>query len=96
MITKFTFPTEGRTHLQSVGKLTNHFRIEPKQMAERMLFWGDLYTIIYNFLSADIENFEEAKKYFVDSIDFEVLTEYTNSKGKKHINIANSFYFYFD
>lgn len=93
MITKFTFPNEGRISLQSVGKDSNNsFNTIPQYMAEKMLFWGDLYTIIYNFLGQNIDNYEDAKAYFEDSIDFKCYIEYTKNK----INIANSFYFYFD
>ena len=92
MITKFTFPSMTQKRLKSIGEQTTHFRIKPKQMAKEMLFWSDLYTIIYNFLGADIDTFEEAKTYFLDAIDFDCVFE---CKDKK-INIASAFYFYFD
>lgn len=93
MITKFTFPSEGKISLQSVGKDSNNLvNIEPQMMANKMLFWADLYTIIYNFLGENIDNFEDAKSYFTENIDFDCYTEYKDNK----INIANSFYFYFN
>jgi hypothetical protein len=92
MITKFTFPSE--CHLsKSVGSETNKkFYGIPKYMASKMLFWGDLYTIIYNFLHEDIETYEEAKAYFLEHIDFDCYTEFSDKK----ICLASSFYFYFD
>ena len=92
MLTKFTFPNGGRAYSQSVGKETNHPRIEPKQMAKAILFWGDLYTIVYNFLGAEIDSFEAAKAYFIEHIDFDCLIECKDNK----INLSNAFYFYFD
>lgn len=92
MITKFTFPNVGRAYSQSVGKDTNHQRIEPQQMANTILFWGDLFTIVHNFLGAEIESFEAAKAYFIENIDFDCLIECKDNK----ITLANTFYFYFD
>jgi hypothetical protein len=92
MITKFTFPSECPT-LKSVGSQSNNrFNTIPKYMASKMLFWGDLYTIVYNFLNEDIETFEEAKVYFLEHIDFDCYKEFSDKK----ISLASSFYFYFD
>ena len=92
MITKFTFPNEC-TSLKSVGSETaNRFNSVPKYMASKMLFWGDLYTLVYNFLCADIDTYEEAKAYFLDHIDFDCYKEFSDKK----ICLASSFYFYFD
>ena len=92
MITKFTFPNECHS-LKSVGSETSKRLFGmPKYMASKMLFWGDLYTIIYNFLHEDIETYEEAKAYFLEHIDFDCYKEFSDKK----ICIASSFYFYFD
>jgi len=92
MLTKFTFPSEC-TRLQSVGSETSkRFNTIPKYMADKMLFWSDLYTIVYNFLHEDIETYEEAKAYFSEHIDFDCYKEFSDKK----ICLASSFYFYFD
>lgn len=92
MITKFTFPADGRTTLSSVGIKANGMIKDVRFKADDMLFWSDLYTIIYEFLNEEISEWDEAKQFFIDRIDFKCYTEYTTNK----INIANSFYFYFD
>ena len=89
MITNFKYPKVISAKIQKINKES---RLTLSEVSNHILNWADIFIIVNNFLFEEIDNFKDAKDYFINNNDTKCNMEYKDNT----VNIANVFYFDFD